>query len=85
MIGKFGEDEGARTGPRLGDGATISAPDSEGTPPQELPNLRGMGRLAPGEAGNLQGGRWTWLAALAATLAVLLGLILVASAVVRAG
>ena len=56
MIGKLGGDEGNRRGPPPGEGATIhsegGAPDNENTQPQELPHLRGKGRLAPGEPGS---------------------------------
>ena len=87
MIGKLGGDEGATRGPAPGDGADVhsegGAPDIEGTPPQELPHLRGHGRLASGEVGNIHGGPRTWLAALAATLAVIGAILLVAAAVLQ--
>ena len=88
MIGKLGEDEGDKRGPPPGEGATIhsegSAPDIENTQPQELPHLRGAGRLLAEDKSSGQGARLTWLGALVAMLAVIVDIILLGAAVVHA-
>lgn len=40
-IGKLGQDEGKHTGPPAGDGADVAhTPDTDGTPGDELPDIR---------------------------------------------